>query len=246
MASWTDGAAYAPLERPDGFATPEVEPLDVAVPDVAQTPGPIPPPAEFHPSAPAAPLSGLRTAPPVTRDPSSPFQVGAGLMTIASSMGPIEARDPRRPFQTHRDDALGVEALPPPTGTPLKAPAVAPFLSTQVGVPANGRDPRVSRKSAQQQSTQRTLVFLGIVCAVLGLIIPAVSAWMLVFAGLLTLRAKPLVGRAGAWSTGVGLTLMLFGGLVAPSAAAALGRLATLVFIGWFGIAASQRSRPQR
>ena len=30
MASWKDGAAYAPTERPDGFATPSTEPLDAA------------------------------------------------------------------------------------------------------------------------------------------------------------------------------------------------------------------------
>ena len=251
MASWTDGAAYAPLERPDGFATPEVEPLDVAVPDAAQTPGPLPTPADFRPTGPTTPLDHVRTTRPPTRDPSAPFQVGAGLMTIASSMGANDARDPRLPFQSYGDDALpiSVEALPPPTGAPLQAPANAPFLSTgghPSGTPAPRPPSGVSGQSTQQQSSQRTLVFLGIVCAVLGLIIPAVAAWMLFFAGMLTLRAKPLVGQAGAWSMGVGLALLVFGGLVAPGAAEALGRLATLAFIAWFGFAAIRRSRPQR
>ena len=236
MASWTDGAAYAPIERPDGFATPEVDPLEVAPPESARTPGPMPAPAGFQPTAPAAPLDQVRTAPPPSRNPSAPFEVGAGLMTVASSMGRDGARDPLTPFQTYGVEASrresSIDALPPPTGAPLPPPSGAPLPAPSISV--------------QQQSSQRTLVFLAVVCAVLGLTIPAVAPWMLFVAGLLTLRALPLVGRASAWSIGVGLFLLVFGVFLPPDAASALGRLAAAIFGAWFGIAASRRSRPQR
>ena len=227
MASWTDGAAYAPIERPAGFATPEVALLEVAAPEAAQTPGPMPTPTGFQPTAPAMPLDQVRTAPPPSRNPSAPFEVGAGLMTVGSSMGRGAERDPRVPFQTYEitgNPPSGVDTLPPPTGAPLPAPVI----------------------SVQQQSSQRTLVFLAVVCAVLGLTIPAVAPWMLFVAGLLTLRALPLVGRASVWSIAVGLFLLVFGVFLAPDAASALGRLAAAVFAAWFGIAASRRSRPRR
>lgn len=239
MASWTDGAAYAPIERPDGFATPEVAPLEVAVPETARTPGPMPTPTGFQPTAPAPPLDHVRTTPPPSRNPSAPFEVGAGLMTVRSSMGQGEARDPRVPFQTYADDAVqqaaGVDTLPPPTGAPLPTPVMA----GTPGLPVTGL-------SVQQQSSQRTLVFLAVVCTVLGLTIVAVAPWMLFVAGLLTLRALPLVGRASAWSMGVGLFLLIFGVFLPPDAASVLGRLASAIFAAWFGIAASRRSRPRR
>ncbi len=240
MASWTDGAAYAPLERPDGFATPEVAPLDVAVPARAQTPGPMPTPSGFQPSAPAAPLDQVRTAPPPSRSPSEPFVVGGGLLTAGSSMGPEIPRDPRLPFQSYGEDgpvSTGVDTLPPPTGAPLSVPA-GQFM----GPPGTAPFPR---PSVQQQSSQRTLVFLAVVCTVLGLTIPAVAPWMLTVAGLLTLRALPLVGKASAWSIGVGVALLVFGWFLPPEAADGLGRLACVVFAIWFGIAASRRTGPQ-
>ena len=39
MATWRDGAAYAPETRPDGFATPAAEPLPEGEPYRANTPG---------------------------------------------------------------------------------------------------------------------------------------------------------------------------------------------------------------
>ncbi len=241
MASWTDGAAYAPLERPDGFATPEVAPLELTAPATAQTPGPMPTPTGFHPSAPTTPLEQVRTAPPATRNPSQPFEIGAGLMTVGSSMGQDTMRDPHEPFRSYGDEApqgAGVDTLPPPTGAPLMLPTGLP-----VGAPGAGS---VVGLSMQQQSSQRTLVFLGVVCAVLGLTIPAVAPWMLFVAGVLTLRAQTLVGKASYWSIGVGLTLLILGGVLPPEGAAGLGRLASIVFVAWFGIAASRRSRSQR
>ena len=59
MAFWTDGAAYAPIERPNGFAVPDVEPLTAAEPAPQLTPGAVAPPSGFAPMSPAVALKNL-------------------------------------------------------------------------------------------------------------------------------------------------------------------------------------------
>lgn len=123
MATWTDGAAYAPIERPDGFATPEVAPLDVRGPERQGTPGPMAPPASFAPSAPQVPLEHIRAIPPVTRNPVEPFSTTSMLLT-SSPPGAPDRRDPLQPFQ----GPSGTTAeLPPPSGDPLPPPSGHPL-----------------------------------------------------------------------------------------------------------------------
>ncbi|MEO7589490.1 MAG: hypothetical protein ABIS84_15835 [Arachnia sp.] len=234
MASWTDGAAYAPIERPDGFATPEAGPLEVAVPQTARTPGPMPTPTGFAPTAAAVPLDSVRTAPEPTRNPTAPFTVSGGLMTTASSMGDEVGRDPHLPFVSYGDPApgTGVDALPPPTGAPLAPPMQGP--------------PAARGLSPQQQSTQRTLVFLAVASCLIGLTIPAVAPWMLFVAGLLTFRTLALTGKTGYWAIAVGLTLLILGGVAGQSFGDVLARVSSLAFGGLFAWLAVRRSQPQR
>lgn len=125
MATWTDGAAYAPIERPDGFATPEVAPLEVAVGEAAVTPGAIPPPRTFQPSAPQPPLDQIRTDPPVTRNPVDPFRTATAALTAGPDAHTV-GRDPLQPFLTHTG-TVGSQELPPPTGSPLDPPSGVPL-----------------------------------------------------------------------------------------------------------------------
>lgn len=250
MASWTDGAAYAPIERPDGFATPEVEPLAHATSPVVSTPGAIPPPHEFRQSAPVAPLEHVRTAPPPRRNPSDPFLVSGGLMTTPSSLGQHAGRDPRTPFHVRRDadDTDAVDALPPPTGAPLAFPMGEPQNPAGGGLDAlmssgMSRRPSSPGKSPQEMSTQRTLVFLAVACCVLGFTIGVVAPYMLIAAGILSLRAAFLTGTAGAWAVGVGLALIVAGFIVQPGLEVLFGRLASLSFGIWFVSATLGRPR---
>ena len=235
MATWTDGAAYAPLERPDGFATPEAEPLEVAVPHTSETPGPMRPPAGFAPSGPAIPLDAVRTQPPPRRDPVVPFMVSSGLLTSASSMGDGSGRDPRLPFAVATSDqgrGTDIDSLHPPTGNPLPIPLPPPGAAAAL--------------SPQDQSTQRTMVFLAVASCIIGVAIPAVAAWMLVVAGLLATRTVALTGSAGKWGMGSGVSLLLLSAVLDPSASGLLARLACLVLGSTFAWTAVKRSRPQR
>lgn len=244
MASWTDGAAYAPIERPDGFATPEVDPLEVAVPEVAQTPGPMPTPNGFTPTGPTTPLTAVGTAARPGRNPSAPFQVSSGLLTAASSMGRTVTRDPRAPFQSYTATS-DVDALPPPTGAPLPPPSglpQAPIPGAPVGVLAS-RTSGLAGLSPQERSSQRTLVFLAVALTVLGFTIPSGAPLMLFVAGSLTWRTKRVTGTAGYWCMGTGLVLLAFGGVAPPDVAAILGRLASITFLLWFGLSAYRRAR---
>ncbi len=93
MASWKDGAEYAPIERPDGFATPRAKPLanppktiDLAAGAPKQAPGDF-----LAPQVPVPPLSSLKPAVKQTRNPRVPFPQGA--MT-AQKKKPWKPTDP--------------------------------------------------------------------------------------------------------------------------------------------------------
>ncbi|MGV8847735.1 hypothetical protein [Tessaracoccus sp.] len=236
MASWTDGAAYAPIERPDGFATPEVAALEVALPEAARTPGPLPTPTGFAPTAPVIPLDQVQTATSPQRNPSAPFLVSGGLLTAASSMGHDGPRDPRTPFK-QAPDPTGPQDLPPPTGAPLAPPMGMPMATAPFGQ-APG--------ASQQQSTQRTLVFLAVASMVLGLTIPAVAPWMLVVAGSLTLRTVRITGKVGPWVLGTGLLLLIFSAVIAPDVLDSISRLVCLGFGATFATAAVKTYSPRR
>lgn len=244
MASWTDGAAYAPIERPDGFATPEAEPLEVAVAQLAQTPGPIPPPQGFQPSAPQLPLEQIRTDPPPTRDPSTPFTTASATLTAGPDFSPGE-RDPMQPFHTYTT-TVGSQELPPPTGEPLPAPTGAPLSLAELphpgsypppgpGMPPppgqfNTRAP--ASLNAETLKTLRTLLTLSIVALGIGMIVPPAAPWLVLATGLLGLRTKPLTGRMGISACCAGVALLLLGVMLSEPLAW-LGFLTCLVFIGW-------------
>ncbi len=250
MASWTDGAAYAPIERPYGFASPEVDPLADATTAAAVTPGALPPPQDFSQNIPAIPLQHVATEPLSRRNPSQPFQVSGGLMTLASSMGKHTVRDPRTPFHTQHQ-ASGfpdTDRLPPPTGEPLAldvhGPPMGPTTELDTLMSSGmARRTSSSKESPQEMSTQRTLVFLAVACCVLGFTIGAAAPYMLIAAGALSLRASTLTGRAGIWAIGSAFAIILAGFILIPGLEVLLGRLASLSFGIWFVSAALGRSR---
>lgn len=254
MASWTDGAAYAPIERPDGFATPEVEPLSQPPAKTAATPGAVPPPSQFTQNVVLPPLDRISTAAPPSRNPSEPFLVLGGLMTTASSMDSLAARDPLTPFQSSQRDTdySDIDTLPPPTGQPLPGPAGQPFPPPSPGgfgtpvQPGAGGGPFRTTMSPQETQAQRTLAVLGIVCCVIGFTIGTGAPVLLFIAGLLSLRAGKLTGKAGFWAMGSGLALIMFGILLEPGAEIVWGRIACFAFAIWLVSAIVRGSKRTR
>lgn len=246
MATWTDGAAYAPIERPDGFATPEAEALEVAVPQLLRTPGPIPPPNGFQPSAPQAPLDQIRTDPPPTRDPGTPFVTASATLTAGPDHVPGAQRDPLQPFETYTT-SYGSQELPPPTGQPLPPPSGAPLQLSHLPPPpgqfnSGGQFP--AQLDPDTRKTLHTLLVLAIVGLGIGLLVPGTLPWLVLATGLLGLRTKPLTGSMGVAACCTGVTLLL-AGLAVPDLTRLPGVLAGLVFIGWaiYGLRRKSASR---
>lgn len=222
MATWTDGAAYAPLERPDGFATPEAEPLEVHPPLLATTPGSIPPPQGFTPSAPQLPLDQVHATPPVTRNPSEPFRTASATLTTGPDAHVPGTRDPLRPFPTYSVQA-GTQELPPPTGAPLPPPSGAPLsvappppgLRPQAappGTPAPAGTPVWTpphMPAGPDASTLKTLLGLAAACMALGVVLPGAAPWLVLIGGLLMLRTKSLSGQLGTAAIVAGIVLLL-------------------------------------
>lgn len=194
MASWKDGAEYAPIERPDGFATPEAVPLTAAEPYRAATPGPAPAPGEFVQQVPVAPLGQLVGNPQEGRNPAEPFSVMTSVMTTETAWGgadvsegfPTRAFDPNRPFQVGTESPAPWEpasTLPPPAGQPLSVPgsaSLAPF-------------PPNASTAAQQPATQAQLIirWVAVVLVVMSTLVPLGAPLLLIPAGLLLLRGMP-------------------------------------------------------
>lgn len=220
MATWTDGAAYAPTERPDGFASPEVAPLAAAPPEPARTPGPFPPPAHFAPGGPQTPLEVIRDAAPARRNPTQPFETTSALLT-ADGSGPGAGRDPRTPFVGQGQVAA---SLPPPSGPPLALSADPP---PQAAWPPPAQPGAFQPR--QERSSSRTLMSVAGVCLLLGLVIPGTTSWLITVAGLLLLRTRRFTGPLSttALITGVSLLALqlIFGDLGALSDLACLGLL---------------------
>jgi len=242
MASWRDGAEYAPTERPDGFATPTAAPLSAADPWRAPTPGPLAAPADFD-APESAPLSSVSVREESTRDPRDP------ITTVAAALAPAGAphvdRDPREPIVTsapripgpdwHSDEGA---QLPPPTGLPLHRvhpPAVPAPLppAAAPGLPP----PSVAQRAASPASgAQRQLALVAGALSFLGFLVPSIAPFVLVGAGALGLRTTALTGRAGSWALGVGLATVavrfVTGSLGEPSVLATLAALGfTFAFV---------------
>ncbi len=83
MATWEDGPEYAPLERPEQFAGPDVAPLSVAGPVLDRSAGlPLDQPRFDLPPVPVPPLEALSPATGTEhRDPQTPYDVASATMT---------------------------------------------------------------------------------------------------------------------------------------------------------------------
>ncbi|CAL8970622.1 hypothetical protein TESS_TESS_02208 [Tessaracoccus sp. O5.2] len=248
MASWRDGAEYAPTERPDGFATPTAAPLSAAEPWRAPTPGPLAAPEDFD-APESAPLSSVSVRAESTRDPRDP------ITTVAAALAPAGAprvdRDPREPIVTSAPRIPGPDwnsdagaQLPPPTGLPLHRmpppavpappqPAAAPGFPPP-SMPQGAAGPQ--RVAAPASGAQRQLALVAGALSFLGFLVPSIAPFVLVGAGALGLRTTALTGRAGSWALGVGLATVavrfVTGSLGEPSVLATLAALGfTFAFV---------------
>ena len=185
MASWTDGAAYAPVMRPDGFAMPETDPLPEAEPVPAATAGAIPPPSGFAPMPPAPALDQLGVPVFATRDPGRPFDVRSALLTAAPLPG--GARDPRIPFQitTTLSSPGPPDPLPPDPSQLLSA---GPY-----------GEPVPASLTPEQLHAQRGLITIAGFAFLLTVLVPVAAPYLFATAGVLLLRTSP-EGRQFAWA----------------------------------------------
>jgi hypothetical protein len=139
MATWEDGPEYAPLERPEEFTSPAVEPLDLAPPPPVPAALPAQRPVFTDPSDPVAPLAALVPAPADDRDPQQPFAVVSSNLTSGSAWGSAHQPAPVAPAlpaaPTFGPPApFGAAPVPQPwpaLATPAPAPwPTAPHLAT--------------------------------------------------------------------------------------------------------------------
>lgn len=244
MATWTDGAAYAPLERPDGFATPEAPPLPVAPPAQPLTPGAVPPPLDLVVPGPSVPLAAIGAQPRAGRNPGEPFAVAAGLLTAGGAGHlPGAPRDPRQAFSSSgygtRAAVAVTDELPPPQGDPLPPPVGAPlplppdpsgYPPPQLAYPAPA-------PAAAPQS--QTLGWVALAAFALGAALPSASGWLMLVGGGLLLRTRAVTGNIGTSALGMGVVLLLWN-----DGALALGTLLSIALVIWLGTAL-RRYRPR-
>lgn len=216
MATWKDGAAYAPVERPDGFATPVADPLPSGAPYTSETPGPMHQPSGFEPMPPQQPLAEVGTQQHTARDPRDAFTVASSLVTAGPDAPHVGPRDPRTPFPMPAQSALDT-APPPPTGPPLELPPPpghlpAPPVPGQA--PAQAPPPGLAR--AQDQGpvpeSHRSLARVASVLCFVGFFATGTAPYMLLAAGLIGLRTKRLtqaVGHMALGSGAAGVLMML-------------------------------------
>lgn len=266
MATWKDGAAYAPLERPDGFATPKADPLPEAAPYQAGTAGPEAAPDSITGAPDQRPLSDLGTETPPTRDPRDAFAVAS----LAMAAGPAStgARDPRQPFMTSATRAAAPSpSLAPPTGPPLAplttAPLATPVVSSPAPAPGTApaptaypsnlpqhigqyggpgvqprpgqsapQRPQPGSQAAAEQAAQRRLAQLAGGLSFAGFLLSFAAPFLLIAAGGLAQRTKPLTGRMGTFALGTGVALLVF-----ESMSGALGDTNWLASVAGLGFA---------
>ena len=204
MASWTDGAAYAPLERPDGFATPETAPLPVAEPAPQLTPGAVAPPSGFAPMPSSVALENLGRKEISRRNPTAPFDVSSALMMAYTGYGP---RDPRQPFAVAAIPSSLASLTPPDPASRLNLP---PNPYQPMGaipyppVPQYGQTASVPMTPAQ-----RSLLLIAGAASLLGGFLPAALPLLLVAGGVLLLRAGATGRQIGIASFVTGSLLLL-------------------------------------
>lgn len=207
MATWTDGAAYAPIERPDGFASPVADPLPVAAPYSADTPGAVPQPSGFAPMPQAPPLNALGTPPTTNRNPAAPFEVRSALLTTTPGYGP---RNPHTPFAVTTVTTTGStgQTAPPHPAARLDTPGAPPFPGAPYAAPPQPI-PAVT-------SAQRTFYVIAGFSFLFGTFLPSAAPWLFIAGGGLLLRTEGYGRQLGFGAIGAGMIAMLpllYGGL---------------------------------
>lgn len=222
MATWRDGAEYAPTERPEGFAAPSVDPFPPDSPWRTDTPGAVTAPRGFD-EPPAPPLAELAVQEGARRDPRDAFAVSS--MTLTSGARAVGGRDPREPFATSTPSPLGPawtstegSQLPPPAGprlappgAPLPAPGQPQRTAPGAGWPAPSMPAPAPRRSAQPTRTQGQLLLVAAGLSLLAFLVPVAAPFLLVVSGILGIRTVAITGRAGIWALTTGLVILGYG-----------------------------------
>jgi len=153
MADWTDGAEYAPVERPAGFATPRATPLELVEEPASPADGqPAVPPSEYRAEA-ARPLEELVPLPRSPRDPATPF--GLNGTVAESSWGAVHSSTswhPTQPLSTGNTATSAVVA-----GPTLPAPTGAPVWPAPMANPHNTLNPQNTLSPQNTQGPQNPL-----------------------------------------------------------------------------------------
>lgn len=193
MATWKDGAAYAPTERPDGFATPVADPLSEAEPRPDITPGAVPPPQRLDQPE-ARPLAEHGSDGSAgRRNPGQPFDVSSATMMSGPRLADGK-RDPQAPYSV----------TAPVASSPLAAPPPPPGAR-----PLPGPPPSQAPLPDVNSSSQRTLIFLMAGLCMLGVIAPAGTPILMIVAGLISVLRVPWTNRIGVIVLGTGATFLL-------------------------------------
>ncbi|MDR1511948.1 MAG: hypothetical protein LBS56_00475, partial [Propionibacteriaceae bacterium] len=134
MATWRDGPAYAPKERPAAFAQPEatVSLAPSPPPPPAPPPPPLPPAGFMAPATDLPPLAALAARREVERDPTAAFDTVTTTITQpGSAWGSVHNTAPRldlplaapvwtadKPWQSQYSPPPAVNGQFPAPGTP--------------------------------------------------------------------------------------------------------------------------------
>lgn len=189
MASWKDGAEYAPIERPNGFATPVATALEDAAPYRAATPGAGEAPSTYQQAA-SVPLDQLlpRTATP--RDPRAPFDVASAMLTGDSAWGATHRAD--QPHWTPSFDPRQ-PLLPTSIGTGTATSFAPPNPATRLaepppGLPFPGQQAPPRPVGLTTANKQMLWVAAGLLA--LGAWIPSTALFTLLVSSVLFSRAS--------------------------------------------------------
>lgn len=262
MASWEDGAEYAPVERPDGFATPSAAPLEHVAPAAAETPGAISAPDGYADTASGIPLDRLTPSSGAPRDPRQPFDLATTALTGDSAWGTAHRADvgvltptfdPLRPITTSSTTAVlpnTVTEFPPPSSAPV-IPAGQQFPPPS-GPPGQwapqppGQPEQPSATPMPVSTVQLLWTSAGLL--LLGFFIPMMAIILGAAATLLTSRALP---EKRGLSFGMGLsfsTALLAMWIVEDqSVGYGLARVASLIWmLVMFAVASSATNKKYR
>lgn len=143
MATWEDGPEYAPLDPPDQFTVPDVQPLEEPPSAARQPAAPADRPQFGDPSASVTPLNALvPSAAEQQRDPHAPYRVESA--TVTGTSGGAWGAAHWHAFGAGSAPAAGTATVPPPqpatgSGAQTQALTESPGPAQSVGnYPAPG------------------------------------------------------------------------------------------------------------